>query len=152
MKNTGLTIKVFLDTSALFAGIWSAKGGARLVLKLGEAGVINLLVSPNVLSEIERVIKRKAPNSLGALTLLLDQSRIEVAAKPNQGMVKKCLILTSHLGDAQILAAAWDSQSDFFVTLDRQHFLNNNPLREGVPFKIGTPGDFLAWYRNLFAY
>ena len=46
-------ISVFLDTSALFAGIWSAKGGSRMILKLGEAGVIRLLVSPQVLDEIE---------------------------------------------------------------------------------------------------
>jgi len=42
---------VFLDTSALFAGIWSAEGGARLVLRLAEVGAIRLLVSSQVLDE-----------------------------------------------------------------------------------------------------
>ena len=39
-------VRVFLDTSALFAGIWSASGGARMILKLGEADTIQLLISP----------------------------------------------------------------------------------------------------------
>ena len=28
----------YLDTSVLFAAIWTEKGGSRLILKLGEAG------------------------------------------------------------------------------------------------------------------
>lgn len=142
--------RVFLDTKALFAGIWSSEGRARMILKLGEAGVINLLVSPTVLSEIERVLRRKAPKSLGALTLLLDRSGIELVTEPNQKRVNESLSLTSHPGDAQILAAAWDAEVDYFVTLDRQHFLDNGALRESIPFQTGTPGDFLAWYRGKF--
>jgi hypothetical protein len=36
---------IFLDTSALFSGIWSETGGARMLLKLGEATAIKLSVS-----------------------------------------------------------------------------------------------------------
>ena len=35
----GVELKVFLDTSALFAAVHSDTGGARLILKLGEAGL-----------------------------------------------------------------------------------------------------------------
>ena len=55
-------VSVFLDTSALFAGIWSATGGGRMILKLGEAGAIRLLVCPQVLDEIESALRRKAPD------------------------------------------------------------------------------------------
>lgn len=58
-------VSAFLDTSALFAGIWSAEGGARMLLKLGETGAIRLLVSSHVLDEIERALRRKAPDTLG---------------------------------------------------------------------------------------
>ena len=122
-----------------------------MILKLGEAGAINLLVNSTVLSEIERALRRKAPNSLGALALLLDQSGIEVASEPSEQSVRGCLSLTSHPGDAHILAAAWDVEVDYFVTLDRQHFLDNRTLIGSVPFQTGTPGDFLAWYRDLFS-
>lgn len=60
-------VSVFLDTSALFAGIWSAEGGARMILKLGEAGAIRLLVSPQVLAEAESALRRKAPETCGGI-------------------------------------------------------------------------------------
>lgn len=73
---------LFLDTSALFAGIWSATGGARMLLKLGEARAVQLKASSQVLTEFESVLRRKAPQNLGALALLLDRSRIELATAP----------------------------------------------------------------------
>ena len=57
------TPDIFLDTSALFSGIWSATGGARMLLKLGEAQAIKLSVCSQVLTEIEGVLRRKAPQS-----------------------------------------------------------------------------------------
>lgn len=58
---------------------------------------------------------------------------------------------TGHPGDAQILAAAWATGADYFVTLDREHFLDQPDLRGAVPFPLGMPGDFLAGYRQRFA-
>jgi len=140
--------RVFLDTSALFAGILSAKGGARLILKLGEAGAIDLLVSPQVLDEAEGALRRKAPHALGLLALLLDRSGAEVSASATADAVEKSRSLTGHLGDAHVLAAAWAARIDYFVTLDRAHFLDNGKLIGVVPFPVGTPGDFLVWYRG----
>jgi predicted nucleic acid-binding protein len=141
-------VRAFLDTSALFAGIWSAEDGARMILKLGEAGAVRLLVSPRVLSEIEGALRRKAPDLLGLLALLLDRSGVEVVPSPASEVVQESQALTSHPGDAQVLAAAWAAGVDYFVTLDRKHFLDNLSLKEAVPFPIGTPGDFLIWYRG----
>lgn len=138
--------RVFLDTSALFAGIWSASGGARMILKLGEVGAIQLVISLQVLEEIENVTRRKAPNSLGALALLLDRSQVEV--RHSEGDVGLVQNLPKHPGDARILAAALDSGVDYFVTLDRKHFLDDSTLREAVPLQMGTPGDFLSWLRS----
>jgi len=141
-------VSVFLDTSALFAGIWSATGGGRMILKLGEAEAIRLLVSPQVLDEIESALRRKAPDMLGLLALLLDRSRVEVVPSPMPETVQDSQALTGHPGDAQVLAAAWEAGANYLVTLDRKHFLDNPALRDTVPFPVGTPGDFLAWYRR----
>ena len=143
-------ISVFLDTSALFAGIWSSEGGARMILRLGEARAIRLQVSPQVLDEIEGVLRRKSPDMLGLLALLLDRSRIEVVPVPSQEALEQSRSLTNHVGDARILAASWAAAVDYFVTLDRVHFLDNPGMRAAVPFPLGTPGDFLIWYRERF--
>jgi len=144
-------ISAFLDTSALFAGIWSATGGGRMILKLGEVGAIRLLVSTQVLDEIESALRRKAPDMRGLLALLLDRSGIEVVPSPMSKVIQDSQALTGHLGDAQVLAAAWATGADYFVALDRKHFLGNPTLRAAVPFPVGTPGDLLAWYRAQLA-
>ncbi|HEY3231292.1 MAG TPA: PIN domain-containing protein [Roseiflexaceae bacterium] len=141
-------VSVFLDTSALSATVWSAGGGARMILKLGEAGAVRLLLSPQVLTEIEGALRRKAPESLGLLALLLDRAGVEVVPSPTPEAVRQGQALTGHQGDAIVLAAAQSSGADYFVTLDRAHFLDNPALKSAVPFPIGTPGDFLAWYRE----
>lgn len=142
--------RVFLDTSALFAAIWSATGGGRMLLKLGEVAAINLLVTSQVLTEIENVLRRKAPSSLGGLALLLDRSHVHTAPTPSKALLEQSQALVHYLPDAQVLAAAWAANVDYFVTLDRQHFLDNEPLQSAVPFLIGTPGDCLVWYRAQF--
>lgn len=137
---------VFLDTSALFSGIWSSVGGARMILKLGEAGAIQLFVSQQVLTEIETALRAKAAHNLGALAILLDRSRVQIISSA-ESHLKIAQSLVSHPGDAQVLAAVYDSQVDYFVTLDRKHFLDNLELRENLPCPMGTPGDFLTWFR-----
>jgi len=139
---------IFLDTSALFAGIWSATGGGRMLLKLGEAGAVRLLVSSQVLTEIENVLRRKSPESLGALALILHQSQITVTPNPTAVHLTTCESLITYPADALIMAAAWSASVDYFVMLDRRHLLENPPLHQTIPFTIGTPGDCLNWYRH----
>jgi predicted nucleic acid-binding protein len=139
--------RVFLDTSALFAGIWSGEGGARLLLKLGEAEVLHIVLSSQVLAEIDDVLRRKAPETLGQLALLLHESRIEVTPPPSPGTVARCMDLTGYAPDAEVLAGAWDAGVDFFATLDKVHFLDNAEVKDNAPFHVGTPGDCVAWIR-----
>ena len=80
------TTRAFLDTSALFAAIWSEEGGGRMLLRLGEAGAVQIVVSRQVLAELERAIRSKAPHALGSLAVLLagvtsarEKRRVEVA-------------------------------------------------------------------------
>jgi predicted nucleic acid-binding protein len=139
--------QVFLDASVLSAAVWSSEGGARMILKLGEAGAVHLLVSSQVLDEVEGALRREASEILGAFALLLDRSNIEVIPLPTDEATRECLVATGHQGDARVLAAALNGQVDYFVTLDRQHFLDNARLSGFASFPIGTPGDFLAWFR-----
>jgi predicted nucleic acid-binding protein len=142
------SVRVFLDTSALFAGIWSAEGGARMILKLGEAHAVRVLVSPHVLQEAENVLRHKAPDLIGLLALLLDRSGVETVPTPLPDVVQECLQLTGYPADALVLAAVKMTKADYFVTLDREHFLKNDALKQAMPFPVDTPGDFLAWYRG----
>ncbi len=140
--------RAFLDTSAVFTAIWSEEGGGRMILRLGEAGAVKIVLCRQVLVELERALRRKAPQALPLLAVLLDRARIEVGPEPDCEIRSSCQRFVTHAGDAAILAAAVGASADCFVTLDRQHFLQNPDLQRAVPFLVGTPGDFLAWYRK----
>ncbi len=57
-------IRVFLDTSALLAGLASPQGAAHLILALAEADLLTLVVSEEVLVEAERNLAAKLPEAL----------------------------------------------------------------------------------------
>lgn len=142
--------RVFLDTSALFAGIWSPTGGARLLLRL-EAGLIELIISKTVLAEIEGVFRRKAPDLLSQLAVLLHYAHVNISPPSPAELYTQCKQLISQAGDAQILADAIHSQVDYFVTLDKTHFIRSSSLDDFVSFPIGTPGDCIEWLRKKFS-
>jgi hypothetical protein len=81
-------IRVSLETNALLAALWSQEGGGRMVLQLGEAGAGRVVVSRQVLGELERALRRKAPGALTSLALLLDRSRVEVAPEPGPEILR----------------------------------------------------------------
>jgi predicted nucleic acid-binding protein len=140
-------LKVFLDTSALFAAVLSDTGGARLILKLGEAGAISLWIGPWVLNEAEAVLDRKSPQSKAFFALLLDQSRVQVGEEPGESFHRQAASVIEYVPDAQVVAEALALGVDYLVSFDRKHLVGN-PRAGELPFPIGTAGDFLEWYRE----
>jgi hypothetical protein len=121
-----------------------------MIFDWGVFSLVKISVSPQVLLEIENNFRRKAPELLGKLGVLLDRVGLRMVAPAPESRTIPSLALTAHAGDARVLADAWESGTDFFVTLDRQHFLENKTLRTTLPFQLGTPGDFLLWYREHY--
>lgn len=138
--------RVFLDTSVLFAAVLSETGGARELLKLGEAGLIALWVGPTVLAEADAVLGRKAPGSKGRFALLLDRAGVQVGPAPTAEQKALALTTISYAPDADVVAEALAAQAGYLVSLDRQHLVGN-PQAAALPFPLGTPGDCLAWLR-----
>lgn len=143
--------KIFLDTNILIAAIFSAKGGSREILRLGEIGVIQLFASQDVLAELEENVLKKQPSSLVVIATVLENSGVEIVNPPTIETVQRCQRFLAYADDAVVLAAAIDAQVDYFVTLDRQHFLNNSLIPTSLPILLGAPSDFLAWYRTHLA-
>jgi len=118
-----------------------------MLLRMGEAQIIKLIVGKHVIGELEEVFSRKYPNGLRTLAILLDRCRVEVVPTSTPEILSHCLELVDFAGDAKVLAEAWGSGANCFVTLDKSHFILNKRLSE-APFKISTPGDCLAWLRH----
>jgi predicted nucleic acid-binding protein len=141
-------VKLFLDSSALFAGIVSPSGAARVLLLLGETGQINLLVSEQVIAETERAVARKIPRALNEVRQAILKSGLKITADPPLEAVLERLDWINHAADVPILTAAILMKVDFLVTLNRKHFLDDPQVAERSGLRIGTPGDALAWVRS----
>jgi predicted nucleic acid-binding protein len=119
-----------------------------MLLRLAEGATIQILVSSQVLSETEGALRRKAPDTLGHLALLLDRARCQVVPDPTWEQVSTWRTAIEYLPDAAVLAAALAAQAQYLVTLDRRHLIDNPRLRAAPPLPIGTPGDCLEWLRR----
>jgi predicted nucleic acid-binding protein len=140
---------VFLDTSVLFAAIFSVQGGSRALFQLGELGAIDLWVGSRVLQEADAVVSGKFPHTRPLLAEFLALAKVQVGPQPDETILENARLWISYLPDAYVLAEATAAKAEYLVTLDRTHFLDNQVLRKNIPFKIGTSGDCLAWLRDV---
>lgn len=143
------SLRVFLDTSVLFAAVLSPTGGARKLFHLAEAGVLRLMVGPTVLSEADEVVRRKAMASRPILAQLLDAGRVETSPAPTEIQVESARQYVQYAPDARVLAEAICAEPDWFVTHDKEHFLNQESESK-LAFAIGTPGDLIQSIKDGF--
>jgi predicted nucleic acid-binding protein len=141
-------VRIFFDSSALFAGILSSGGAARALLVLSEMGRIELLVSEQVIVETERSLARKTPIALPEFRQAARDAELKILKGPSAKAVRKCLRMISDPSDAPILAAAIEAKVDYLVTHNRKHFLDDPKVMEKSGLRIGAPGDALAWLRE----
>ena len=142
--------EVFFDSSALFAGVVSATGAARALLLLSEAGVlIQVIVSEQVIAETERNVARKLPRALPYYREALRSGAIKIVNDPTCEEVTHCRGIIAHQADVPIVVAAMKANVDYLVTLNRRHFLDDPEVARRSGLRVGSPGDCLAWVRNL---
>lgn len=110
---------------------------------------MDLLIGPNVLREADEIVRRKIPASLPTLAHLLETGKVLVTSAPTKNQIESAKKMVAYLPDAYVLAEAIASAPDWFVTHDKEHFLNvKQPLV--LPFEIGTPGDLLQKLKGDF--
>lgn len=141
-------VSIFLDSSALIAGIISEIGAAHVLLQLGETQDIVLMVSELVIEETIRSVARKSPENLEDVQTEIKKARINIHPDPSDEEIQANLYLIDDRDDVPVLLAAMKAKVDYLATHDRQHFLDNPKVAEKAGIKIGTPGDVLAWIRE----
>lgn len=139
-------LKIFLDTSALIAGIASSKGAATELLRLGEIGLVEIYISKQVIVEADRNIEAKLPEMLDEYRTYIESLAPKLTDDPSPKEVKKYSSVIN-ADDAPILAAAVSSKADCLVTWDKKHLIKKD-LRIGSELKIFTPGEFLKFFRE----
>ena len=142
--------RLFLDTSVIFAAVLSPTGGARKLFLLGEAGLMQLVVGPTILHECQEVVQRKSPASLPTLAQLMAIASLETSQAPTRKQIDAADVYVQYAPDARVLAEAMLAKPDWFVTHDKEHFLQRQIDTE-LSFRVGTPGDLLQNIKNDFS-
>jgi predicted nucleic acid-binding protein len=141
-------VNIFLDSSALIAGVLSTTGAAHTLLMFGEDETILLTVSEWVVTESEESLSRKSPKNIISLRTSLVTSKFQIEHNPSNEEIQANLYLIDDPDDVPILLAAMKAKVDYLATHDHKHFLDNPKVAERSGLKIGTPGDVLAWIRE----
>ena len=141
-------VNIFLDNSALVAGVLSATGAAHTLLIFGEDETILLTVNEWVVRVSEEALSRKSPRNIKALRNSLLTSNIQIVPDPTEDEIQANLYLIDDRDDVPVLLTAIKARVDYLATHDHKHFLDNPKVAERAGVRIGTPGDVLAWIRE----
>jgi putative PIN family toxin of toxin-antitoxin system len=131
-------LRVFVDTTVLFAGICSPSGAGRQLLRFALEERVILIVSEHVLLEAERNITRKVPHLLGAYKVLIGLLDPDIVEAPSVEMVRSVEAFVVPK-DAMIVAAAILAKPDYLVSYDRKHLIDKPEVAEKSGLNIVTP-------------
>jgi len=133
-------LRVFVDTSALLAGINSPSGAAGVIIAACFSKRLIPVISRQVIEEAERNIVAKFPllhDAWGAFLAIPP----ELAPDISLHMIRKAyqILPTS---EARILASALKTKPDALVTWNTRDFLRKEVIKT-TPFPILIPQEFL---------
>lgn len=141
-----MTATVFLDANILIAGSGSRTGASRVVLGLGEFGLVQLIVTRQVLDEAERNLRLKLPHAVPILAELLLHTNLRVLDNPSRGTFERWFNIIEE-ADAPLLEAAVQLGVGYFLTLNTKDF--TPPVATATGLTIMTPGQFVSQIRHL---
>ena len=133
---------IFVDSSVLLAASLSSTGSAADLITYADQGVVELHLSQDVLDEVERNLRSKAPQGMARFTAIRDRLS-SVLAAPNKALIEEAARVVV-AKDAPIVAAAITAQADYIVSYDRRHLVNSSAQIEGAfGIPVLTPVDLL---------
>ncbi len=138
--------RFFFDTSVYIAALLSPKGAARELIRLAEVGAIRMVVSQEVIIEIDRVLSEKFPEFLQESRRIWKSLQPEMAADPRAVLLKPFLDKLKK-GDAVILCSAKEAKVAAFVTWNTRDFMSSQVVTL-VDFPIIVPGEALVLFRK----
>ena len=134
-------VRVFLDSNVILSGLISDKGAPRIILDILSLGLPSItgVTDRYNLIEIERNLKKKAPDVLPAYRHYFLKMNLTIAPLPSAEEVRR---YAGHLSekDVPVLVSAIKAKADFLVTGDKKDFnrllKNSHLLRSPRPSSL----------------
>lgn len=142
---------LFIDSSALFPMLTSARGASNAILSLAEADAITITISEQVVIETERAIAHKLPRALPYYRGALRKTNVRIVPTPTANEVAGYGDIIADPTDVPIIVAAIKAEVDYLVTFNRRHFGDDPTVAQRAGIPLGLPADALAWVRNQLA-
>ncbi len=139
---------VFVDANVLIAGSASRSGASRAIFALAEMGMIQLVVTRQILDETERNVRLKLPEILPVLAELLTYLNLQVLDDPEPDEYARWLPVIERK-DAPILQAAVAVSADYFLTLNTRDFTPE--VAAASKLSIQTPAEFIQNIRHILS-
>jgi predicted nucleic acid-binding protein len=111
--------RVFFDANVLFAAVYSPHGVPSRVLRASKSGIYTPVVSQEVVGELVRNIRRRVPDLLQRMAVVLAELPLEVIANPPDAQLEPWLS-GGAVEDAHVMAAATLSGAPYLCTGDRR--------------------------------
>lgn len=117
---------LFWDSAALIRAVMGeAHDPYRQLLEWGEAGLLDMRLSRDVIREVECILLNFGDELVVTFALILDRARFAVTPDPDTDTVDWCEELTGYRADGRIVAAAHECNAEYLLTYDRRHLLEN---------------------------
>lgn len=135
-----MNLRVVLDTNVFISGFLLPESTPGKILRLAAEGRFTLVVSPDILAEVHRVLLKKFRYSV------TDAQQAEATLRLMGELVSPTSlveIISKDPSDNRILECALDGLADVIVSGDKKHLL---PLVSFRHRPILSPSDFLRKY------
>lgn len=140
--------RLLLDSNVLTDGLVSRFGQSKAVLALCAAKTCRLVLPEINRIEVERNLAKlsarlgenQAKKILSDLKGFLKLARPITVPLADEKRVDANRSLIRHLSDVPVVLAAIDSQPDWIITKNRDHFTDEVSARIGI--RIGSPQEF----------
>lgn len=129
--------KVVIDTNVFISGLNFA-GKPNEVLELFIKGEIEVYISPFILKELERILRKKFEWNEKQLQKILDKIKKKAVIVQVE---TKISIIKAKEDDNRILECGVDGKVQYIISGDKRHIL---PLKNFRGIKILSPSEFLG--------
>ena len=132
--------KVVIDTNVFISGLIFT-GKPSEVLELFIKGEIEVYISPFILKELERILRKKFEWNEKQLQKILDKIKKKAVIVQAE---TKISIIKAKEDDNRILECGVDGKVQYIISGDKRHIL---PLKNFRGIKILSPSEFLGRFK-----
>lgn len=134
------TTTLFLDASALFAATLSPQGGSRFLVLVCARGYLQVLVSPDVLVEVERnLVSKTSEAAVAQYHDIVSATPLHLVSAPSEALVTQYAAV--FFEDAHVVAAALAAGAHYLITLDKG--LQARIRQAQAPVIVLSPKEFI---------